>query len=304
MISVIIPTFNRKKELIKALKSVLRQTYSDFELLIIDDGSTDGTREKVKKFLGDKRIKYFYQENSGVSCARNLGIKKAKGEYIAFLDSDDEFRRKKLEIQLEEMIKFDVELSICNSIEVQENEVEVFSKYKESFLFNQKFYAKNKIPVSGTFFMIKNESPILFNENLPTSEDLDFVMRYLMRGDVLFVSKPLVKRIKSFNPVRLSSNPKLKIKGLRARLALFKKNEYNLSKNLNEKYIARLNYSLSLWYFLDDDFVRGRKYLSISLSLKKSFKKMTIYSVSFIPFLFKILRKTAIFFWKKGLIKI
>ncbi|MBR5167935.1 MAG: glycosyltransferase family 2 protein [Salinivirgaceae bacterium] len=86
--SVITPTYNRAAFLPKAIESVLAQTYTDWELIIVDDGSTDNTREVVSQYK-DKRITYIYQENAERSAARNNGIAHAKGEYVCFLDSDD-----------------------------------------------------------------------------------------------------------------------------------------------------------------------------------------------------------------------
>ncbi len=86
-ISVIIPTYNRVHLIKDAVESVFNQTYQDFELIIIDDGSTDNTREVLAEY--GERLRYIYQENQGRSAARNHGINLAKGEYIAFLDSDD-----------------------------------------------------------------------------------------------------------------------------------------------------------------------------------------------------------------------
>jgi len=88
LISVVIPTFNRSELLVKAIKSVLNQDYSNFELFVCDDGSTDGTEEMIKS-IKDERLTYLKQENKGCAAARNLGIRNAKGELIAFLDDDD-----------------------------------------------------------------------------------------------------------------------------------------------------------------------------------------------------------------------
>src|SRR5687767_5541436 len=88
-ISIIIPTFNRAHLLARAIQSVISQTSSEWELIIVDDGSTDNTKLLVKDFLGDK-IRYFYQENHGANRARNLGAKNAAGPFLSFLDSDDE----------------------------------------------------------------------------------------------------------------------------------------------------------------------------------------------------------------------
>ncbi|OGM60207.1 hypothetical protein A2955_04055 [Candidatus Woesebacteria bacterium RIFCSPLOWO2_01_FULL_37_19] len=91
-VSVIIPTYNRRLVIGRAIKSVLNQTYNDYELIIVDDGSSDGTRELIQEYAEkDKRIKYVYQENRGASSARNFGIKQSLGEYLAFLDSDNEW---------------------------------------------------------------------------------------------------------------------------------------------------------------------------------------------------------------------
>lgn len=90
-ISIIIPTFNRANTLSIAIESVQSQTCENWELLIIDDGSKDGTEKLVKSYLHDFRVKYFYQENQGVSEARNVGINLALSNYIIFLDSDDQF---------------------------------------------------------------------------------------------------------------------------------------------------------------------------------------------------------------------
>lgn len=100
-VSVIIPTYNRANLVDKAIKSVLNQTYQDFEIIVIDDGSTDNTEEIIRGFK-DKRIKYIkkYKKNRGSPVARNIGIKIARGEYIAPLDSDDEWLPEKLDMQI------------------------------------------------------------------------------------------------------------------------------------------------------------------------------------------------------------
>lgn len=87
--SIIMPIYNVEKYLEKAIKSVLSQTYKDFELLLIDDGSTDNSACIAQNYTKDKRVNYFYKKNGGLSDARNFGVLKSKGSYILFLDSDD-----------------------------------------------------------------------------------------------------------------------------------------------------------------------------------------------------------------------
>ena len=90
--SVVIPAYNRARFLPECLDSVLAQTFTDWECIVVDDGSTDGTRELVADYIRrDSRFRYLWQENAGASAARNAGIERARGEWIAFLDSDDRY---------------------------------------------------------------------------------------------------------------------------------------------------------------------------------------------------------------------
>lgn len=102
LVSIITPVFNSAGYVSETILSVKRQTYSSWELLIVDDCSTDGTEQVVSKFSkDDKRIRYFrLEKNSGAGVARNKGIRESKGKYIAFLDSDDKWRPEKLSIQI------------------------------------------------------------------------------------------------------------------------------------------------------------------------------------------------------------
>ncbi len=102
-VSVILPTFNRAHLICEAIDSILNQTYRDFEIIVVDDGSTDNTTEVLQRY--SDRITYIKQENKGPGDARNRGIAEAKGEYIAFLDSDDIWFKDKLELQVAVMEK-------------------------------------------------------------------------------------------------------------------------------------------------------------------------------------------------------
>lgn len=98
-ISVIVPAYNAEKTILKTIESVLKQTFTDFELIIINDGSNDSTLNIVNS-INDDRIKVFSYANSGVCVSRNRGIEQAQGEYISFLDADDLWTTDKLELQL------------------------------------------------------------------------------------------------------------------------------------------------------------------------------------------------------------
>lgn len=112
MVSVIIPSFNRAATIVDAVNSVLNQTYRDIELIVIDDGSVDNTKEVLSN-ISDPRFRYVFQTNAGACRARNHGIELAKGEYIAFHDSDDLWHEDKLEKQMKAMLESDADILFC-----------------------------------------------------------------------------------------------------------------------------------------------------------------------------------------------
>lgn len=140
-VSVIIPTYNRAHLVGRAIQSVLNQTYKDFELIIVDDGSTDNTEDIIKKYQKkDERIKYIRRKkNKGGSVARNTGINAAIGEYIAFLDSDDEWLTEKLERQMKVFKSTSSEVGVVYSgffrINDRRNEIEsIFNPKKRGYI--------------------------------------------------------------------------------------------------------------------------------------------------------------------------
>jgi glycosyltransferase involved in cell wall biosynthesis len=121
VISVIIPTYNREKELVATIESILGQIYRNFEIIVVDDGSTDRTGDAVRNITDSlveevdspPRIRYFYQKNAGQSAARNKGIAEARGNWIAFLDSDDVWCPEKLEWQVQAIEQFKGACGAC-----------------------------------------------------------------------------------------------------------------------------------------------------------------------------------------------
>ena len=111
-VSVVIPTYNRAEKIKKGIESVLAQTFADLEVVVVDDGSSDETGAALQSAFGN-RIRYFFQPNQGVSVARNRGIKEARGEWIAFLDSDDLWEKDKIEWQLKALAEFSPQCGAC-----------------------------------------------------------------------------------------------------------------------------------------------------------------------------------------------
>ncbi|MEO5998775.1 MAG: glycosyltransferase family A protein, partial [Chitinophagaceae bacterium] len=100
IVSVVVTCYNQAKFIKESINSILKQTYSNWECIIVDDGSVDNTGMIVNDYLSDIRIKYIYQQNSGVSAARNAGIAQSSGEYVQFLDGDDILEERKFELQV------------------------------------------------------------------------------------------------------------------------------------------------------------------------------------------------------------
>ena len=121
LVSVIMPAYNTEKYIGESIQSVLDQTYTNWELLVVDDGSTDTTAQIVRAFAdSDRRIKYFFQQNAGQSKARNTAIQNARGTLLAFLDSDDLWLPEKLQLQLRAMVATNVDVVYSNGFVIYE----------------------------------------------------------------------------------------------------------------------------------------------------------------------------------------
>ena len=126
LVSVVIPAYNVEKYIEQCIQSVLDQTYQFFEIIVVDDGSSDQTAKRIKAF-SDKRISYIFQKNTGVSKARNNGIAQAKGEFIALLDADDWWHEDKLEKQLKILEDCDIDISYTDQYLTNEKGEPFFS---------------------------------------------------------------------------------------------------------------------------------------------------------------------------------
>jgi len=193
-VSVIIPTYNRADYVCEAVESVLSQIYQDFELIIVDDGSTDNTRERLEKY--SKRILYVYQENKGVSFARNKGIELSSCPYICFLDSDDIWTERKLEIQTGIMKSNpDIHISYTDEIWIRKG-VRVNPKKKHRKFAGDLFEKSLELCIiSPSSVMIKRdlfEKTGFFDEELEVCEDYDLWLRITKDYPVCFINKPLI----------------------------------------------------------------------------------------------------------------
>ena len=193
-ISVVIPTFNRIRLVARAIDSVLKQSLNPYEIIVVDDGSDDGTSEMIQNKY--KSIKLIQQQNDGVSAARNKGIEHAKGDWIALLDSDDEWTEKKLENQVDRLIKAP-EYDFCHTNEIWiRNGVRVNQRKKHEkyggYIFDKCLDICRISPSSVLFRKNILDHVGWFDDQLPVCEDYDLWLRITAEYRILFIDDPLI----------------------------------------------------------------------------------------------------------------
>lgn len=197
MISVIIPTYNSDKYICEALDSVLQQTYTDYEIIVIDDGSTDSTRTIIDNRYN--MVRYYYVKNNGVSAARNSGISMAQGELIAFLDADDMWLPEKLEKQASMFNKNDkLGLVFTENYFFNGQGISEFSANKRARLMRGDIVKNiflNSYVVTSTVMVRKSvfDHVGLFEEDLQVAEDDNMWMRIGMKYDIALLDERLAQ---------------------------------------------------------------------------------------------------------------
>jgi glycosyltransferase involved in cell wall biosynthesis len=208
-VSVIIPTYNYGRFLGEALQSVLNQTFADFEIIVVDDGSTDNTRDVAARF-NDNRIRYIYQENRGVSAARNAAIWDSKGEHIAFLDADDIWLPEKLELQVKVLdLRPEVAIVCSDTYFFDDQTGDILGRFwhdDKQFhgWFNPREASQNALRyllyrgcfIAPTVTMVRREVFHVvggFDEALKTHEDWDMFVRITQRFAIETIDMPLAK---------------------------------------------------------------------------------------------------------------
>lgn len=201
-VSVIIPTYNRAEYVTQAIDSVLAQTYTDYEIIVVDDGSTDKTREVLEPYMD--KITYIYQENTGVSAARNRGIKAAKGDWVAFLDSDDEWLPEKLAVQMRavenhpQLVAHTVNVDLSNYGNHEQTSFLHCGfplKDKEGIIKAPLLlHFKHRTIVMPQAVICRKDAAVqagLFDESLSICEDYDFMCRIALQGSWGYSTKVL-----------------------------------------------------------------------------------------------------------------
>ena len=194
-VSVVVPVYNRRELVARALESVSAQTFTDWELIVVDDASTDGTWEYLRSAWDRAPVRLLRQRvNSGVSAARNTGIGAARGDWIALLDSDDEWKPPKLEKQMAALAESG--LAVCHTDEIWiRNGVRV-NPHKHHVKHGGRIFlhALPRCVISPSSILLQRavfDAVGLFDESLPACEDYELFLRLTCRCEVLYLEEKL-----------------------------------------------------------------------------------------------------------------
>ncbi|PET00263.1 glycosyl transferase family 2 [Priestia megaterium] len=241
LVSVVIPTYNRGNIIENTINSVLNQTYSNLEIIIVDDCSNDNTEDVVKSFH-DERIKYIkHTKNSNGSVARNTGIKNSNGEYIAFLDSDDEWFPEKIDIQLSYLLKQSTKNIVSyTQLIANRGHTQKMSSLQD-IIEGEKvldyLFVKNGTIQTSTLMLDSNlAKKVLFNEKLKRHQDWDFCNRLQKQGaSFIFVKKPLTTWNLEYREDRVSNGNQYL-----GSLQWLNDNKHDMSKDGERAFLAKV----------------------------------------------------------------
>lgn len=271
LVSVIIPSYQSREYVSYAIETCLNQTYKNLEIIIIDDGSTDGTRELVKNSYNRENIVYYYKTNGGLSSARNAGLKLAKGEYIQFLDADDLIEPTKIEKQVN-FLKSNLEIfGVYCGTKYFKNSVEniVYTNFiKHEGNIYKNLVLGNFIPVNS--ILCRRIEDLYFDETLRSFEDWDYWLRICEQGNkIAYIDEFLCY-------VRIHENNMSKDRYRMVR------NEIIVLEKIKKhgKYLDRIYYVM----FKESYLIKDRQYLKYLKECFKSSPKMFIKALLFIVY--------------------
>lgn len=245
MISIILAMFNEEETIENMINSILKQTYDEFQLILVDDGSKDATKIKCLNYVNkDKRIEYYYQENKGVASARNLGLSKIKGKYVTFLDADDVIEAEYLYILYKNIeSSLDIDLAICSYTQNGKKH------YLKSGILNQNESLNEIIERNGSKGYLWNKlfkkeiivkNKMQFNPKFKVLSDIPFCVEYLTYSKTIkYSSKILIHYAINSNSISNNlRNPNIlsQIYSLQHCIILLTSN--NATEDLINKYIT------------------------------------------------------------------
>lgn len=266
MISVIIPVYNKERSLKKTIHSVLSQSFKDLEILCVNDGSTDSSLEILKSF-DDKRIRIVSQANSGVSAARNKGLELSKGEWLFFLDADDELLPAALETLHNLATSGNYFFAVGNII-IKSRKEKLYCGNKKNRPCNNVFkeiVLNRCLPRTGNVLFMNNVLKEEFNILLSKNEDIDFFSRLLKDKKGIISNKSVMKYVLENNNLSKKHN---------------KEKDYIYHIELNKfNFWGKLYFGAIIWDNLPS-----------SLEAINNFRSFLYFSLSFLPYMYRMIR--------------
>ena len=274
LVSIVIPLYNKSKVVEKTISSVLNQSFYKFELIIVDDGSTDNSLELVSK-ISDERIVVFKKKNGGVSEARNFGVKKAKSDWIFLLDADDVLYENALQILFNLVQKYpDKSIYVANFCVSTNRNLKLYCKERVEGVYkntSKNIWSNRIFTRTGNTLINKAvfESVGYFREDMSYYEDMEFILRYSRKYEFVYTPVPVFKYETDNND--LSNNSRLLTKEF-AYYALF--TEYSFYAKL---IVGRII------YFSIKDRIKRKEKKEVYYLVKKYYKNLfiIIFSVLF-----------------------
>lgn len=283
-VSVVIPTFNRFELLSQALQSVLEQTYKDMEIVVVDDGSNDNTREKLEDYVKKYGIRYVYQKNQGLPSARNTGILKSSGRYIAVLDDDDLWYPYTVEKQVNELGRypdFGMVYSDVMMIDEKGNELGLrANRLLPSGDIYEEVTSGRVLCLMGTIMVRRNivDEIGMFDPELKRYQDVDFVRKVAEKNKIKFIDVPLVKYRK--HPNAMTAKKKYDLIYIKKRFQnIFVSERFSrMNKNFQADIHSKYFFQLGKGYFQLSRHSLARKYFLKSIYCSpKRLKSAEIY---------------------------
>ena len=257
--SIIIPTYNRAFFLPKAIESVLSQTFTDWELIVVDDGSTDNTRDIVAQYT-DSRIRYIYQTNAERCAARNNGISHASGEYVCFLDSDDIYTNDHL-LKISEIINANKgeSLFIISSMMVEDSKGERLSNPPELENNLYDYFFRHSIPPSLVCVSAEILKKHKFDVRIVVSEDTKMWVDLMSEQPRVILNNHVGIRFlfHDGNTINISKRNVYNERQNTLKLILKEDKEKKISKNVAKNTIDDCSFGISKFYFLQEQYFRS-----------------------------------------------
>jgi glycosyltransferase involved in cell wall biosynthesis len=309
IVSVIIPTYNRADCITRAIDSVLAQKYKNYEIIVVDDGSTDDTRRVLEPYMN--RIRYIYQENAGCAAARNTGIRASCGEWIAFLDSDDRWLPEKLEYQMAYLKETGAEVCYTNSYFDFGDETENANKNVKAPSEKTSWLVAEPLDMVTTHNAFHNTLPSMvinkslldrigyFDEWVRWGSDTRFILKVGAESAFAYINKKLVIVDRTKSRERLTKRDSKARKARRTTNVLNYADTYFRCRNQSKKVVKKLRHmlgdyisSLAVSYCRDNCKVDARRFAVDGIYFGRSIRVYArCFAVLLCPWLVRRIRK-------------